>query len=104
VHHLYVRDIIAQVRLAAAPVLVLEVPEIHLRDLGGPDGAGTGEITADVVRAILLAAATRAPGVPVALAGRLLTSLGLSGAADLLRDAGERGLEAAREALRRMLE
>jgi hypothetical protein len=57
-----------------------------------------------VVRAILVAVATEAPGVPLALAGRLLTGLGLSGAAELLRDAGERGLDAARDALRGILE
>jgi hypothetical protein len=106
VRDLYVRDITAHVRLAPAPTppLTLEIPEIHLRDLGGPRGAGTGEITAEVVRAILTAVATRAPGVPVALAGRLLTGLGLSGAAELLREGGERGLDAAREALRGIFE
>lgn len=103
---LYVRDITAHVRLAPAPTppLTLEVPELHLRDLGGPGGAGAGEITAEVVRAILTAVATRAPGVPLALAGRLLTGLGLSGAAEILRESGERGLDAAREALRGIFE
>ena len=57
-----------------------------------------------MVRAILLATATRAHAVPSALAGRLLARLGLEGAADLLRGAGERGLDAAREALRGILE
>jgi len=106
VHDLYVRDITAQVRLAPAPAppLTLEVPEIHLRDLGGPGGASTGEVTAEVVRAILAAVATRAPGMPIALAARLLTGLGLSGAAEVLRDTGERGLDAAREALRGIFE
>jgi hypothetical protein len=106
VHDLTVRDITAHVRLAPAPTppLTLEIPEIHLRDLGGPGGASTGEITAEVVRAILTAVATRAPGVPVALAGRLLTGLGLSGAAEILRESGERGLDAAREALRGIFE
>jgi hypothetical protein len=106
VRDLYVRNITAHVRLAPAPAppLTLEVPEIHLRDLGGPGGASTGEITAEVVRAILTAVATRAPGVPLALAGSLLKGLGLSGAAEILRDAGERGLDAAREALRGILE
>jgi len=104
VHDLYVRDIEAHLRLGPAPPLTLEIPEIHLHDLGGPDGATTGEITAVVVRALLTSVATQAPGVPFALAGRLLTGLGLSGAADLLRDAGERGLDAARDALRDLLE
>ena len=106
VHDLYVRDITATVRLAPAPAppLTFEIPEIHLRDLGGAGGASAGEITAEVVRAILTAVATRAPGVPITLAGRLLTGLGLSGAAEVLRDAGERGLDAAREALREILE
>jgi hypothetical protein len=106
VRDLYVRNITAHVRLAPAPAppLTLEVPEIHLRDLGGPGGASTGEITAAVVRALLTAVATRAPGVPFALAGRLLKGLGLSGAAEILRDTGERGLDAAREALRGILE
>lgn len=106
VRDLYVRNITAHVRLAPAPAppITLEVPEIHLEDLGGPGGAGTGQITAEVVRAILTAVATRAPGVPLALTGRLLKGLGLSGAAELLRDAGERGLDAAREALRGILE
>jgi hypothetical protein len=104
VRDLYVRNITANVRLAPAPPLTLEVPEIHLRDLGGPDGAEAGEITAAVVRAILGAVATRAPGVPLALASRLLEGLGLSGAAGMLREAGERGLDAAREALRGILD
>jgi hypothetical protein len=106
VQDLYVRDITATVRLAPAPAppLTLEIPEIHLRDLGGAGGASAGEITAEVVRAILTAVATRAPGVPFALAARLLSGLGLSGAAEVLRDAGERGLDAAREALRGILE
>lgn len=104
VHDLYVRDITAHVRLADAPVLELRVPELHFHDLGGAEGAGTGQITAYVVRALLLATATRAHAVPAALAGRLLARLGLEGAADLLLDAGERGLDAAREALRGILE
>ena len=106
VRDLYVRDVTAHVRLAPAPTppLTLEIPEIHVRDLGGPGGAGAGQITAEVVRTILTAVATRAPGVPIALAARLLTGLGLSGAAEVLRDTGERGLDAAREALRGIFE
>ncbi|MGH7289129.1 MAG: hypothetical protein ACREI8_14035, partial [Myxococcota bacterium] len=77
------------------------VPEIHLRNLGGPGGAGTGEITAEVVRAVLTAVATQAPGVPLAVAGRLLGGLGLSGAARGLLEAGERGLDALHELLQK---
>jgi hypothetical protein len=105
VRELLVREIVAHARLApAAPPITLAIPEIRLRELGGPGGASAGQITAHVVRAILVAVATEAPGVPLALAGRLLTGLGLSGAAELLRDAGERGLDAARDALRGILE
>jgi hypothetical protein len=101
-----VRDITAHVRLAPAPAppVELQIPELRLEELGGPGGASAGEITAEVVREILTAVATRAPGVPVALAARLLKELGLSGAADLLREAGERGLDAAKDALRGILE
>jgi hypothetical protein len=104
VRDLWVRDVTARLRLAPAPPLTLEVPEIHLRDLGGPGGAGSGEITAEVVRAVLTTVATRAPGVPLALATRLLGGLGLSGASRILRETGERGLDAAREALRGVLD
>jgi hypothetical protein len=97
---LSVRDISAQVRVGAAPALTLEIPELALHDLGGPDGAGSGEITAEVVRALLVATAARAPDLPIALAARLVGALGLSSASDLLLEAGERGLEATREALR----
>jgi hypothetical protein len=103
VRDLYVRNITAQLRLAPTPPLTVEIPEIHLKALGGPDGAGSGEITAEVVRAILTSVATEVPGVPIALAGRLITGLGLSGAAEKLREAGERGLDAARDALRDLL-
>jgi hypothetical protein len=104
VHELVIRDVVAHVRLApGTPPLTLAIPELRLAELGGPGGASAGHITAQVVRAILVAVATEAPGVPLALAGRLLTGLGLSGAAELLRDA-ERGIDAAREALRRILE
>jgi hypothetical protein len=103
VSDLYVREITAHLRLAPAPPLTLEIPEIHLQGLGGPGGASSGEITAEVVRAILTSVATEVPGVPLALAGRLLTGLGLSGAADILREAGERSLDAARDALRGLL-
>jgi hypothetical protein len=104
IRDLYVRDVTAQLRVASSPPLTLQVPEIHLRDLGGPGGAGSGEITAEVVRAVLATVATRAPGVPLALAARLLTGLGLSGASQILRETGERGLDAAREALRDLLD
>jgi hypothetical protein len=105
VHELLIEDVVAHVRLApATPPITLAIPEIRLTALGGPGGASAGQITAHVVRAILVAVATEAPGVPLALAGRLLTGLGLSGAAELLRDAGERGLDAARDALRGILE
>jgi hypothetical protein len=104
VRDLYVRDVTARLRIAPAPALTVTVPEIHLRDLGGPGGAGSGEITAEVVRAVLTTVATRARGVPLALATRLLTGLGLSGASGLLRETGERGLDAAREALRDLLD
>ncbi len=104
VRDLYVRDISAHVRLAPARPLTLEIPEIHLEDLGGPGGASSGEITAEVVRALLISIATEVPGVPIALAGRLISGLGLSGAASTLREAGERGLDAARDTLRRILE
>lgn len=103
VNDLYVRNIHAIVRLAGAPPLQLEIPEIHLTRLGGPDGATGGEVTAEVVRAILTSVATEVPGIPVALAGRLLGRLGVAGAARTLRDAGERGLDAARGALRGIL-
>lgn len=99
VHDLYVRDITAHVRLGPAPPLTLEIPEIHLQDLGGPGGASAGEITAEVVRALLTAVATRAPGMPFALAGRILTGLGLGSAVDALRGAGERGLDALHDLL-----
>jgi hypothetical protein len=104
VRDLWVRDVTAQLRVASSPPLTLEVPEIHLRDLGGPGGAGSGEITAEVVRAVLTAVATQAPGVPLALATRLLGGLGLSSASQILRETGERGLDAAREALRGVLD
>ena len=99
VHDLYVRDVTGHVRLGPAPALALEVPEIHLQQLGGPSGATTGEITAEVVEAILTTVATRAPGMPFHLAGRILTGLGLGGAVDVLRSAGERGLDALRSLL-----
>jgi hypothetical protein len=41
--------------------------------------------------------------VPIALAGRLLTGLGLSSAVESLREAGEHSLDAARDALRELL-
>jgi hypothetical protein len=104
VRDLWVRDVSAELRLVGAPPLTLALPEIHLRELGGPHGAGTGVITAEVVRAVLTTVATRVPGVPLALATRLLGGLGLSGAAKLLRETGERGLDAAREALRGLLD
>lgn len=104
VRDLWVRDVTARLRVAAAPPLTLELPVIHLRDLGGPDGAGSGAITAEVVRAVLTTVATRVPGVPLALATRLLGGLGLSGASQLLREAGERGIDAAREALREVFD
>jgi hypothetical protein len=104
VHDLYVRDVTAHLRIASSPPLTLEVPEIHLRDLGGTGGAGSGQITAEVVRAVLTTVATRAPGVPLALATRLLGGLGLSGAARILRETSERGLDAARDALRELLD
>jgi hypothetical protein len=104
VRELLIRDVVAHVRVAPAPPVTLAIPEIRLEELGGPGGTSAGQVTAQVVRAILVAVATEAPGVPIALAGRLLTGLGLSGAAELLRDAGERGLDAARDALRRILE
>jgi len=94
VDNLFVRDVTAHVRLGPAPALTLEIPEIHLRDLGGPGGADTGEITAEVVRAILTAVATQAPGMPFSLAARILTGLGLGSAVDALKAAGERGLDA----------
>jgi hypothetical protein len=104
VHEALIRDVVAHVRLApATPPITLAIPEVRLRELGGPGGASAGQITAEVVRAVLVAVATQAPGVPLALAGRILTGLGLSGAAELLRDA-ERGLDAAREALRGIFE
>ena len=103
VRDLWVRNISAHVRLAPAPPLTFEIPEIHLQGLGGPGGASSGEITAEVVRAILTSVATEVPGVPIALAGRLLTGLGLSGAIEGLRKAGERSLDAARDALRELL-
>ena len=99
VHDLFVRDITAHVRLGPAPPLTLEIPEIHLRDLGGPGGAQAGEITAIVVREILTAVATRAPGMPFALAGRILTGLGLGSVVDALRGAGEHGLDALKDLL-----
>jgi hypothetical protein len=105
VHELLVRDVTAHVRLApAAPPLTLQIPELRLAELGGAGGASAGQVTAQVVRGILVAVATEAPGVPLALAGRLLTGLGLSRAAELLHHAGERGLDAAREALRGIVE
>jgi hypothetical protein len=104
VRELVVRNVTAHVRIAGSPPVSFEIPEIHLRELGGPGGADAGVITAEVVRAILTSVATQVPGVPVALAGRLLGRLGLSGAAGALRGAGERGLDAAREALRGVLE
>ncbi len=104
VRDVYVRNITAHLRLAPAPPLTVQIPEIHLQALGGPGGASSGEITALVVRAILTSVATEVPGVPLALAGRLLRGLGISGAAELLREAGERGLDAARDALREILE
>jgi hypothetical protein len=103
VRDLWVRKITAHVRVAPAPPLVLEIPEIHLQSLGGPGGASSGQITAEVVRAILTSVATEAPGVPLAVAGRLLTGLGLSGATQKLREAGERSLDAAKGALRELL-
>ena len=102
VRDLYVRHIHAHVRLAPAPPVTLEIPEIHLTGLGGPGGASSGEVTAEVVRAILTSVATEVPGVPLALAGRLITGLGLSGATQKLREAGERSLEAAKGALREL--
>ena len=104
VRDLYVRNITAHLRLAPAAPLTVEIPEIHLQALGGPGGASSGQITAEVVRAILTSVATEVPGVPLAFAGRLITGLGLSGAAEKLREAGERGLDAARDALREILE
>jgi hypothetical protein len=104
VRDLWVRDVTAQLRVASSPPLTLEVPEIHLRNLGGAGGTGSGEITAEVVRAVLTAVATQAPGVPLALATRLLGGLGLSSASQILRETGERGLDAAREALRGVLD
>jgi len=71
-------------------VATVETPEIHLQALGDPGGAGSGQITAEVVRAILTSVATEVPGVPLALAGRLITGLGLSGAAEKLREARAR--------------
>jgi hypothetical protein len=103
VRDLYVRGITAHVRLPPAPPLTLEIPEIHLAGLGGPGGASSGEVTAEVVRSILTAVATEVPGVPLAVAARLITGLGLSGATEKLREAGERGLDAARDALRELL-
>jgi hypothetical protein len=103
VRDLRVRNITAEVRLPPAPPLRVEIPEIHLTNLGGPAGATSGEVTAEVVRAILTSVATEVPGVPLALAGRLVTGLGVSGAAGKLREAGERGLDAARDALRELL-
>jgi hypothetical protein len=99
VRDLYVRDVTAHLRVAGAPALTLELPEIHLQDLGGPGGADSGEITAIVVRAILVSAATEVPGMPIALAARLLAGLGLGSAIDALRESGERGLDALRELL-----
>jgi hypothetical protein len=103
VRDLWVRNITAHLRLAPAPPLSVEIPEIHLQALGGSGGASSGQITAEVVRAILTSVATEVPGVPLALAGRLITGLGLSGAAEKLRETGERGLDAARDALRELL-
>ena len=96
VRDLYVRDITALVRLGPSPALRLEIPEIHLQQLGGPHGASSGEVTAEVVRAILTSVATEVPGMPLSIAGRLLTKLGLSGAAGKLRETGERSLDALR--------
>ena len=88
VRELLVRDVVAHVRLApAAPPITLAIPELRLEDPGGPAGTTTGQVTAQVVRALLVAVATRAPGVPLALAGRILGRLGLSGAVEELRDA-----------------
>src|SRR5262245_4131806 len=39
VRDLYVRKITAHVRLGPSPALTLEIPEIHLHDLGGAGGA-----------------------------------------------------------------
>jgi hypothetical protein len=99
VHDLYVRDVTAHVKLGAAPPLSLEIPEIHLQDLGGPGGASAGEITAVVVREILTTVATQAPGIPFSIAGRILTGLGLGSVVDALKGAGERGLDALKDLL-----
>jgi hypothetical protein len=104
VRELLIRDVVAHVRVGPAPPVTLAIPEIRLAELGGRGGTSAGQVTAEIVRAILVAVATEAPGMPVALAGRLLTGLGLSGAAELLQGVGERGLDAARDALRRILE
>jgi hypothetical protein len=100
VRELVVRDITAQVRLAPAPPLSVEIPAIALTDLGGPGGASAGEITAEVVRAVLTATATRAPGLPRELTSRLLRRLPASRATSTLRGAGERSLDALRGLLR----
>jgi len=96
VRDLFVRDVTAHLRVGDAPDLRLQVPEIHLRNLGGPGGTTTGEISVEVVRAVLTSVATRVPGVPLAVASRLLGGLGVSRAADTLRDLGERGSAAIR--------
>ena len=94
IRDLYVRDITAHVRLGPAPPLSLQIPEIQLHDLGGPGGASAGEITAVVVREILTTVATRAPGMPFELAAGILRGLGLGSVVDVLKEAGERGLDA----------
>ena len=94
IHDLFVRDITAHVKLGLAPALSLQIPEIQLHELGGADGASAGEITAVVVREILVTVATRAPGMPFRLAGSILRGLGLGSAVDALENVGERGLDA----------
>jgi hypothetical protein len=94
IHDLYVRDITAHVKLGGAPALSLQIPEIQLHDLGGPGGTDAGEVTAVVVREILITVATRAPGMPFELAAGILRSLGLGSVVDVLKEAGERGLDA----------
>jgi hypothetical protein len=102
IERLVLLDVTARVRVGEAAPLTLEIPELELHQLGGPDGAGSGEITARVVRALLVATATRVPEMPFAVAARLVGALGLGSATDLLLEAGERGLEAMGEALRQL--
>ena len=107
VHDLYVREITATVRLAPAPAppITLDIP----RDPPArPRRRGRRERRRDHGRGRARDphrgrdARTRA--CRSRWQARLLTGLGLSGAAEVLRDIGERGLDAVREALRGVLE